>query len=843
MTERTRIGRGLRIAVVALTMLIAIPAVAAIALYFTFDANRLKPEIAEVVRGQTGRELAVSGPISLNLLSLAPTIEMRDVALANLPGGSRPAMVTLDRLEAQVALLPLLSRRVEIRRLVLLHPTILLETVQGQPNWRLLPESKPAPQTQPASGTPKPRATLAFSVLQIKDGALSYRDHKGHVTALAVPSFETKAASFTAPINISGVVAFHGENVAIAGELGSLSRLQDRTATTPWPVHLMLAGAGAKIGLLGSLTEPLQGRGYDLGVDGTIDDLARLGPFAPRARLPALRDIGFSAKIADAGGPMPQVSNVVLHAGSSALDQVTPGLKLTKLSFTAPNMNEPARAEATGTLAAAPFAASAMIGAPALWRQQDSVVPLDITVQAAGANASANGRITDPMHLPDANFVLSARVPDAASLSPLAHRILPPIKDVAFSGTLQLSGDRANRTLALQGAKLTLPEGDLEANVALSRAPRPSLRASLASHRIDFDSLEQAFASPPSSPPNAQTAASSAQSGQQQRATKNTGQAWLIPDTPLPFDLLRIIDADIQVTVGELRAGGETYRDATAHLLLADSRLQIEPFTASLPTGRLTLKLSADDAAPAPQVAIALDAPGVPLRPLLIAAGLPADARGNLEIAADLRGQGRSLHQLAATLSGKLGIATVNGSIDTRLLQQTLGPLLRDSKLPTAGGQGGLEAVNCLALSAEAKDGVTQIRSLGLESALMDLSGAGSANLGNETLALYLRPLARLGHAGVVVPVRVTGSFRAPKIAVDIGPERHSEEGRNSGPAGLIIGALGANGAIAGAELPSCANALADARQGRTGPMPQTARPNEPAKPPKPADLLRQLLR
>ena len=102
------------------------------------------------VKSSTGRDLALNGPIRLKP-SLWPTLEMRDVALSNPPGFSRPQMATLDRLDLQLALLPLLHSRVEIDRLVLGKPDILLETnAQGQPNFG---NQQQPYQQQPSQGT------------------------------------------------------------------------------------------------------------------------------------------------------------------------------------------------------------------------------------------------------------------------------------------------------------------------------------------------------------------------------------------------------------------------------------------------------------------------------------------------------------------------------------------------------------------------------------------------------------------------------------------------------------------------------------------------------------------
>ena len=101
----------------------------------------------------TGRQLVLAGPVGLKL-SLFPTVTLQDVALANMPSGSRPEMARVGRVEAEFALLPLLSRRLELRRVVLRSPDLLLETdAEGRPNWAFAPPA--AAQSTPADAPPR----------------------------------------------------------------------------------------------------------------------------------------------------------------------------------------------------------------------------------------------------------------------------------------------------------------------------------------------------------------------------------------------------------------------------------------------------------------------------------------------------------------------------------------------------------------------------------------------------------------------------------------------------------------------------------------------------------------
>ncbi len=117
----------MKIALKIAAVLIVTVIVAVIALIAMTDFNQYRPLIADQVRQATGRNLEIKGRLGL-ALSLVPVVEISDVRFANAPWGSRPHMITLKRLEVRVRLLPLLSGAIEVERLILIEPDILLET-------------------------------------------------------------------------------------------------------------------------------------------------------------------------------------------------------------------------------------------------------------------------------------------------------------------------------------------------------------------------------------------------------------------------------------------------------------------------------------------------------------------------------------------------------------------------------------------------------------------------------------------------------------------------------------------------------------------------------------------
>ena len=93
----------------------------------TLDFNQYKPVIAQATKRATGRDLRIDGDLRL-ALALNPSIVVEGMTLANAEWGTRPHMLSVERFEGQVGLLDLMSGNVQVDRLVLVGPKILLET-------------------------------------------------------------------------------------------------------------------------------------------------------------------------------------------------------------------------------------------------------------------------------------------------------------------------------------------------------------------------------------------------------------------------------------------------------------------------------------------------------------------------------------------------------------------------------------------------------------------------------------------------------------------------------------------------------------------------------------------
>ncbi|MFQ2228927.1 AsmA family protein [Aeromonas hydrophila] len=141
---------------------LALAAVVAIAaLVSLIDPNQFKPQLVEQVRKSTGRELVMEGAIGWRFWpSLGLSLEQ--VALRNPAGFAELDLMRFTRGEASVALLPLLSHKLEIGKVTLSGAHLFIQTkADGSSNLSDLLKASAEPKgeattSEPAATTPPP---------------------------------------------------------------------------------------------------------------------------------------------------------------------------------------------------------------------------------------------------------------------------------------------------------------------------------------------------------------------------------------------------------------------------------------------------------------------------------------------------------------------------------------------------------------------------------------------------------------------------------------------------------------------------------------------------------------
>lgn len=289
--------------IVLILLGIAVAALLAIVtLISLIDPNQFKPQLAEQVRKSTGRELVMAGEIDWRFWpSLGLSLEK--VALRNPAGFAEPDLVRFEQGEASVALLPLLSHRLEIGKVTLSGAHLFIQTkADGSSNLSGLIKDATADASEPVvPATPAPTADSKPWQISLQGVALSQAsalvqdDRSGTslrldrldldmgqlATGQWVPvTLAAKGSADKLVFDVKGqtqiklaqeVMASELKDLSLSGslsdpslQLDSFSIKGDRLALGEWS-NLTLALKGAKVegqqaSLAGSLEGTLKGR-------------------------------------------------------------------------------------------------------------------------------------------------------------------------------------------------------------------------------------------------------------------------------------------------------------------------------------------------------------------------------------------------------------------------------------------------------------------------------------------------------------------------------------------------------------------------------------------------------
>ncbi len=226
------------------------------------DWNAQFPRIAAQVKHATGRDLSIGGRLEVRLLP-TPTLTARDVTLSNSPGAGAAPMATLDAVEIRMALLPLLSGRLQVERIRLINPKIRIDILaDGRSNLDFSPvrDKAPASSGSPVVRAPVVRAPakrgaglkLRFDNFKIVNATLIYHDARKNLTQTVKNLDATlRAASINGPFAAQGQGRVRGMPFSFDVSLGQViaQRTVPLNAVVTGPAGLRAQISGAVLGL------------------------------------------------------------------------------------------------------------------------------------------------------------------------------------------------------------------------------------------------------------------------------------------------------------------------------------------------------------------------------------------------------------------------------------------------------------------------------------------------------------------------------------------------------------------------------------------------------------------
>ncbi|HEV8388879.1 MAG TPA: AsmA family protein [Dongiaceae bacterium] len=252
---------------------IGLALLAVIALAFTIlmatDFNDYRDLVQQRMKAATGRDLVIAGNIDASF-SLSPRLTAKQVSFRNAAWSDLPQMASLNEIQAEIALLPLLSGQIRIKEVLLRGGQVVVETnKQGVGNWvlDLGPQTATPTSTTTASGLPQ------IDRMTIEDVTLLYRDGEtGTKQTLAIKRFTAEDAP-GAGIQVTIKGAWNERPLELAGTVGAPRQFTEG----PLPLDLKGKLGDVTLGLRGDIGDPTTFSDLSLDIDSSGPSLAALG--------------------------------------------------------------------------------------------------------------------------------------------------------------------------------------------------------------------------------------------------------------------------------------------------------------------------------------------------------------------------------------------------------------------------------------------------------------------------------------------------------------------------------------------------------------------------------------
>jgi uncharacterized protein involved in outer membrane biogenesis len=257
----------------------------------------------------------------------------------------------------------------------------------------------------------------------------------------------------------------------------------------------------------------------------------------------------------------------------------------------------------------------------------------------------------------------------------------------------------------------------------------------------------------------------------------------VIPDHPIPAEIFRAADIDLDLHAGRIVAGLETLGDLTAEIKIQDGRYHSVHSVSGVMGGRIEGEVTIDAAADPPWIGIRLQAEDLDYR-LLQPPGRERDLiEGRITLYADLAGTGETVRGVLKDAQGRLTLIGGPGRISDRRVDLWAADLLPTMLSPRWQRENVTE-MNCAVAHVTLNQGLAQDEDFLLDTRRITVAGSGLLNLETEALDLLLAPRPkRASLVSLANPVRIRGTLAKPEVSTERLPSR-----RRLARTGLLAG-------------------------------------------------------
>lgn len=386
--------------------------------------------------------------------------------------------------------------------------------------------------------------------------------------------------------------------------------------------------------------------------------------------------------------------------------------------------------------------------------------PLQADVRIGDTHAALAGTLTDPRNLGALDLRLKLSGSSLGNLYPLTGVTLPDTPAYSTDGHLSAN------LHAPEGARFNyenfngkIGDSDIHGDLAfVASQPRPRLAGKLVSNQLLFKDLAPLIGADSNSEQKARGGASKQPTDKVLPVEEFRTERWRAMDADVTFAGKRIVHSDKL-----------PFNDLSAHVILDDGLLRLEPLRFGVAGGNLDANVRLDGRSSPMQGRAQLTARGFKLKQLFPGFAPMQTSFGELNGDADLRGRGNSVAALLGTSNGDLRLLINDGAISRSLMEiaglnvgnYVIGKLFGDEEVK----------INCAAADVGIKDGLatTRLFVFDTENAVIYING--TANFASEQLDLKITPESKgLRLFSLRSPLYVRGPFAKPSAGVQAVP-------------------------------------------------------------------------
>lgn len=404
----------------------------------------------------------------------------------------------------------------------------------------------------------------------------------------------------------------------------------------------------------------------------------------------------------------------------------------------------------------APFSVTGGLGSIAALVGGKDPWPLAIKAEAGGATIDVKGRIGNPAAVSGLDLSVSVTGKDLSGMSALAQAPVPPLGPYAITAKIKGALDKAIEVPALT---VKMGESALAGKATLQLKKRPVLTANLGSDLIKLSDFVK-------DPQGGKSAGGGTGAGKP-AASGGAGDKRVFPADPLPVEGLKAADANVDVAIKKLLANGIPVDDIQMKLRLRNGDLTVKPLAAQLAGGAIDGAVRLNAAQATPGLDLTISSKKIDVGQLLTAMEVTDLLTGTVNTDVTLKGQGKSVRAIMASLNGKTSVVMGKGRMKSDALDIYAGGAAKLLTQIVVGKKSEYTVINCFVNQFDIQQGVANSKVLLFDTEYTTVTGKGAINLGTEEIDYQVDPRPKSVTVNTAVPVQITGMIGDPSISLN----------------------------------------------------------------------------